>query len=228
MNPRILLSAAFGYFQIRDLRSPGLAQNLVSSVPSSLNDLVICLKPFAVEPFHLVIALVPLLPQALVGRLPSRAQWIAHARNLASVRASGPAGTASIQASTDHEEWSPAKGAPTAVRDGLLDAGVAAAKAAGPSTHEKPLVVPQPVSLLVVRASPEAAQECCISKGLFKTWTTPGRLLIASAKALVDITTTENRAKFPLLKSLSDEVPADWRRYGPGGALSGPSAMPAG
>jgi hypothetical protein len=97
------------------------------------------------------------------------------------------------------------------VRDGLLDAGVAAAKAAGPSTHEKPLVVPQPVSLLVVRASPEAAQECCISKGFFKTWTT-----------------SENRAKFPLLKSLSDEVPADWRRYGPGGALSGPSAMPAG
>src|SRR6185436_9457126 len=120
MNPRILLSAAFGYFQIRDLRSPGLAQNLVSSVPSSLNDLVICLKPFAVEPFHLVIALVPLLPQALVGRLPTRAQWIAHARNLASVRASGPAGTASIQASatrasqdyslsTDHEEWTPAR-----------------------------------------------------------------------------------------------------------------------
>jgi len=65
-------------------------------------------------------------------------------------------------------------------------------------------------------------------KGPLKTWTTPGRLLIASAKALVDITTTENRAKFPLLKSLSDEVPADWRRYGPGGALSGPSAMPAG
>src|SRR6185503_1819087 len=31
MNPRILLSAAFGYFQIRDLRSPGLAQNLVLS-----------------------------------------------------------------------------------------------------------------------------------------------------------------------------------------------------